>query len=47
LSIKKGIDYISLNDGMLVKEKDKKEVREIIDSELVGFSACIRMSFKE
>ena len=47
IMIEKGIDYISLYDGMLVKEKDKREVREIIDSELVGFSACIRMSFKE
>ena len=46
IMIEKGIDYISLYDGMLVKKKDKKEVREIIDSELVGFNSCIRMGFK-
>ena len=44
--IEKEIDYISLYDGMLIKKTNKKQVREIIDGELVGYNSCIRMDFK-
>lgn len=44
--IKKEIDYISLYDGMLIKKSKKKQVKEIIDGEVVGYNSCIRMDFK-
>ena len=44
--ISKGIYYISLYDGMMVRKSDKDLVMGIIGEELSGMSSCIRFSNK-
>jgi hypothetical protein len=44
--IDKGINYVSLYDGMMVKKSDVEVVLDIVSSELSGFNSCIRLKVK-
>ena len=44
--IDKGVYYISLFDGMMVRKSDKDLVMGIIGEELKGISSCIRFDNK-
>ena len=45
--IKRGIAYISLYDGMLIKKKDRFEVMDICSNYLINDFDCIRMKLNE
>jgi hypothetical protein len=44
--INKGIYYISLYDGMMIRKSDKVVVMNIIGEELRGMNSCIRFNLK-